>query len=229
MSVLSLISLFPNVLSGVLKFCISLSCRKHDSSTSVNKKIKNFSAILGQFKTLKVTLYVIRYMKTNFPTLVPKDIFTVDEAIPQSFRSWVLCLLGVLGTLFVICLATPIFAAIIIPLGVVYYFVQVSWTKQQEDKEGGVRVRKRGLFIETRIRKGGTKTSPACKINPYFTSDFHWFLFSPLSLRTALLRSHFKAAASAGLSVSLADILSLWRDSGRSVSDKSLRPSGEVS
>uniref|UniRef100_A0A8C7R851 Uncharacterized protein n=1 Tax=Oncorhynchus mykiss TaxID=8022 RepID=A0A8C7R851_ONCMY len=53
-----------------------------------------------------------------------KDIFTVDEAIPQSFRSWIMCFLGVLGTLFVICLATPIFTAIIIPLAVVYYFVQ---------------------------------------------------------------------------------------------------------
>ncbi|XP_044229320.1 canalicular multispecific organic anion transporter 1 [Thunnus albacares] len=53
-----------------------------------------------------------------------KDIFTVDEAIPQSFRSWLLCLLGVLGTLFVICLATPYFTIIIIPLALVYYFVQ---------------------------------------------------------------------------------------------------------
>ncbi|XP_038152385.1 canalicular multispecific organic anion transporter 1-like [Cyprinodon tularosa] len=53
-----------------------------------------------------------------------KDIFTVDEAIPQSFRSWILCLLGVLGTLVVICLATPFFAIIIIPLAVVYFFVQ---------------------------------------------------------------------------------------------------------
>uniref|UniRef100_A0A671YDR5 ATP-binding cassette, sub-family C (CFTR/MRP), member 2 n=1 Tax=Sparus aurata TaxID=8175 RepID=A0A671YDR5_SPAAU len=53
-----------------------------------------------------------------------KDIFTVDEAIPQSFRSWILCLLGVLGTLFVICLATPFFTILIVPLAVVYYFVQ---------------------------------------------------------------------------------------------------------
>uniref|UniRef100_A0AAQ4R4F2 ATP-binding cassette, sub-family C (CFTR/MRP), member 2 n=1 Tax=Gasterosteus aculeatus aculeatus TaxID=481459 RepID=A0AAQ4R4F2_GASAC len=53
-----------------------------------------------------------------------KDIFTVDEAIPQSFRSWLLCLLGVLGTLFVICLATPFFTIVIIPLTVLYYFVQ---------------------------------------------------------------------------------------------------------
>lgn len=53
-----------------------------------------------------------------------KDIFTIDEAIPQSFRSWLLCLLGVVGTLFVICLATPFFTIIIIPLAVIYYFVQ---------------------------------------------------------------------------------------------------------
>ncbi|KAK7930845.1 hypothetical protein WMY93_007240 [Mugilogobius chulae] len=53
-----------------------------------------------------------------------KDIFTVDEAIPQSVRSWILCFLGVLGTIFVICLATPFFTVVIIPLAVIYYFVQ---------------------------------------------------------------------------------------------------------
>uniref|UniRef100_A0AAY4E5D3 Uncharacterized protein n=1 Tax=Denticeps clupeoides TaxID=299321 RepID=A0AAY4E5D3_9TELE len=53
-----------------------------------------------------------------------KDMFTVDEMIPMSFRSWILCLLGVLGTLFVICLATPLFTALVVPLAVVYYFVQ---------------------------------------------------------------------------------------------------------
>ncbi|KAK3523187.1 hypothetical protein QTP86_021720 [Hemibagrus guttatus] len=53
-----------------------------------------------------------------------KDILTVDEMIPVSFRSWILCLFGVLGTLFVICLATPLFTAVILPLAVVYYLVQ---------------------------------------------------------------------------------------------------------
>uniref|UniRef100_A0A8C5GHE0 ATP-binding cassette, sub-family C (CFTR/MRP), member 2 n=1 Tax=Gouania willdenowi TaxID=441366 RepID=A0A8C5GHE0_GOUWI len=52
------------------------------------------------------------------------DIFTIDEAIPQSLRSWILCLLGVLGTLFVICLATPFFAVVLLPLALIYYFVQ---------------------------------------------------------------------------------------------------------
>lgn len=53
-----------------------------------------------------------------------KDILTVDETIPMSFRSWIACFLGVIGTLFIICLATPIFAAVIVPLAIFYYFVQ---------------------------------------------------------------------------------------------------------
>ncbi|KAG8549737.1 hypothetical protein GDO81_019822 [Engystomops pustulosus] len=53
-----------------------------------------------------------------------KDIFTVDETIPMSFRSWIACILGVISTLFMICFATPIFAAVIVPLAILYYFIQ---------------------------------------------------------------------------------------------------------
>lgn len=49
----------------------------------------------------------------------------------MSLRSWILCLLGVLGTLVVICLATPYFAIMIIPLAVLYFFVQVSCPEWQ--------------------------------------------------------------------------------------------------
>ncbi|KAJ4921364.1 hypothetical protein JOQ06_022808 [Pogonophryne albipinna] len=53
---------------------------------------------------------------------------------PQSFRSWLMCVLGVLGTLFVICLATPFFTIIIIPLALVYFVERlqgsyVDWTQ----------------------------------------------------------------------------------------------------
>ncbi|KAK5612185.1 hypothetical protein CRENBAI_022816 [Crenichthys baileyi] len=53
-----------------------------------------------------------------------KDIFTIDEAIPQMFSSWIMYLLGVLGTLFFLCLTTPFFIIVIIPLAVIYFFVQ---------------------------------------------------------------------------------------------------------
>ncbi|XP_071419361.1 ATP-binding cassette sub-family C member 2 isoform X2 [Pithys albifrons albifrons] len=52
-----------------------------------------------------------------------KDIFTVDETIPMSFRSWLSCFMAIISTLIMICLATPYFALVIIPLSIFYYFV----------------------------------------------------------------------------------------------------------
>ncbi|XP_015144307.2 ATP-binding cassette sub-family C member 2 isoform X1 [Gallus gallus] len=52
-----------------------------------------------------------------------KDIFTVDETIPMSFRSWLNCFMGIISTLLMIALATPFFTVVIVPLGIFYYFV----------------------------------------------------------------------------------------------------------
>ncbi|XP_010127494.1 PREDICTED: canalicular multispecific organic anion transporter 1 [Chlamydotis macqueenii] len=52
-----------------------------------------------------------------------KDIFTIDETIPMSFRTWLSCFMAIISTLLMICLATPFFALIIIPLSIFYYFV----------------------------------------------------------------------------------------------------------
>lgn len=37
-----------------------------------------------------------------------------------------MCLFGIISTLVMICMATPIFAVVIIPLGIIYVSVQVS-------------------------------------------------------------------------------------------------------
>uniref|UniRef100_A0A8C6RER0 ATP-binding cassette, sub-family member 2 n=1 Tax=Nannospalax galili TaxID=1026970 RepID=A0A8C6RER0_NANGA len=55
------------------------------------------------------------------------DISTVDDMLPQSLRSWLMCLFGIISTLVIICLATPVFAIIIIPLGIIYVSVQVFY------------------------------------------------------------------------------------------------------
>lgn len=55
------------------------------------------------------------------------DISTVDDTLPQTLRSWVMCLLGIVSILVMICMATPVFAIIIIPLGIVYVSVQVFY------------------------------------------------------------------------------------------------------
>ncbi|KYO39998.1 multidrug resistance-associated protein 1 [Alligator mississippiensis] len=51
----------------------------------------------------------------------------------MSFRSWLACLLGIVSTLLMICLATPFFALVVIPLALFYFFVQrfyVSTSRQ---------------------------------------------------------------------------------------------------
>ncbi|XP_032409131.1 canalicular multispecific organic anion transporter 1-like isoform X2 [Xiphophorus hellerii] len=53
-----------------------------------------------------------------------KDIFTIDEVIPQMFSSWIMYLLGILGTIVFLCLSTPLFIIVIIPLAAIYFFVQ---------------------------------------------------------------------------------------------------------
>lgn len=55
------------------------------------------------------------------------DISTVDDMLPVTFRSWTLCFLGIISTLVMICMATPIFAVIIIPLSIIYVAVQVFY------------------------------------------------------------------------------------------------------
>uniref|UniRef100_A0A6M2DRX2 ABC-type glutathione-S-conjugate transporter n=1 Tax=Xenopsylla cheopis TaxID=163159 RepID=A0A6M2DRX2_XENCH len=53
-----------------------------------------------------------------------KDIDVIDNVLPMVIRTWINMLFTVVGTLVVISIATPIFAAVIVPIGIIYYFVQ---------------------------------------------------------------------------------------------------------
>ncbi|XP_044597658.1 multidrug resistance-associated protein 1 isoform X2 [Cotesia glomerata] len=53
-----------------------------------------------------------------------KDVDVIDNALPANLRAWLFCLAGVIATLVVISYSTPIFIAIIVPIGVLYYFIQ---------------------------------------------------------------------------------------------------------
>ncbi|KAH0623848.1 hypothetical protein JD844_007017 [Phrynosoma platyrhinos] len=91
-----------------------------------DRRIGVYGALgIGQGKSLKNGIWG--------QGLIANDIFTVDETIPMSFRSWLNCCLGIVSTLVIICLATPYFAIIMLPLGLIYYFVQqfyVSTSRQ---------------------------------------------------------------------------------------------------
>ncbi|XP_060803850.1 multidrug resistance-associated protein 1 isoform X3 [Amyelois transitella] len=53
-----------------------------------------------------------------------KDVDVMDSSLPSQFADVIYCFFEVLGTLFVISFSTPIFLAVILPIGVVYYVIQ---------------------------------------------------------------------------------------------------------
>lgn len=55
-----------------------------------------------------------------------KDIDTIERAIPESFRSLNRCFFHVIFTVLVIAWSTPFFLFTLIPIILLYTFVQVS-------------------------------------------------------------------------------------------------------
>ncbi|XP_076227008.1 multidrug-Resistance like Protein 1 isoform X3 [Nomia melanderi] len=53
-----------------------------------------------------------------------KDTDVLDNVLPTILRSWITCLFSVVATLVVISFSTPVFTAVIVPIGAIYYFVQ---------------------------------------------------------------------------------------------------------
>ncbi|XP_074036471.1 multidrug resistance-associated protein 1-like [Leptinotarsa decemlineata] len=53
-----------------------------------------------------------------------KDVDTLDNVLPMTLDGWVMCFYEVIGTLFVISYTTPLFIAVIVPISIVYYFIQ---------------------------------------------------------------------------------------------------------
>ncbi|XP_029825767.2 multidrug resistance-associated protein 1 [Ixodes scapularis] len=56
-----------------------------------------------------------------------KDVDTMDIAIPMTVRAWLMCVLQVVSTLLIISISTPIFMAVAVPIGVLYYFIQLFY------------------------------------------------------------------------------------------------------
>jgi ATP-binding cassette subfamily C (CFTR/MRP) protein 1 len=55
-----------------------------------------------------------------------RDIETIDNVLPNLIRSFLNTFFSVMSTIVVISYSTPIFLSVVVPLGILYYFIQVS-------------------------------------------------------------------------------------------------------
>ncbi|CDW59347.1 multidrug resistance associated protein 1 [Trichuris trichiura] len=58
---------------------------------------------------------------------IGKDVDVVDNAIPITVRMWMMSMLNVISVLLVILISTPLFAAVFLPVLVLYYAVQRTY------------------------------------------------------------------------------------------------------
>ena len=100
--------------------------------------VGSFAMAIGSIKASK-TLHdnmlanIIRSPMTFFDTTplgrilnrFSKDIYTIDELVPRSLRMFIYMLFSCISTFVVICVASPWFLVIVVPLLVIYFLVQV--------------------------------------------------------------------------------------------------------
>ena len=55
-----------------------------------------------------------------------KDVDAIEKSIPESLKELFSCFFHVLFTIFVISFSTPLFITVLIPIVIIYVFVQVK-------------------------------------------------------------------------------------------------------
>ncbi|XP_075710611.1 multidrug resistance-associated protein 1-like [Rhinoderma darwinii] len=81
-----------------------------------------------------------------------KDIYVIDERFHYYLRTWLNCMLDVLGTILVIVFATPLFSVAIIPIGFLYLLIQryyIASSRQIRRLDGASRSPVISHFSET--------------------------------------------------------------------------------
>ncbi|KAI1280801.1 Multidrug resistance-associated protein 1 [Halotydeus destructor] len=97
-----------------------------------------------------------------------KDVDTVDSIIPETLSGWLECLLQVVASFFIISYATPLFLTVIVPISVVYYYIQkfyIPTSRQLKRLESITRSPIYSHFSET---LSGVSTIRAYKANQRF-------------------------------------------------------------
>ena len=72
-----------------------------------------------------------------------KDIYVIDEALPSTVLMFLGTSFSSLSVMIVIIFSTPIFAVVIVPLALIYFFVQVTKKHTRRGRTGNQKKRRR--------------------------------------------------------------------------------------
>ncbi|OQV17409.1 Multidrug resistance-associated protein 1 [Hypsibius exemplaris] len=100
-----------------------------------------------------------------------KDIDTVDTALPMLIRMWLNCMFSVIATIVVICIGTPLFASVIVPLGFVYYVIQRFFIASSRQLKRLESVSRSPIYSHFQESVTGTSTIVAMKQSERFIQD----------------------------------------------------------
>ncbi|GLH03628.1 Probable multidrug resistance-associated protein lethal(2)03659 [Gryllus bimaculatus] len=130
-------SLLTNVLHNPMSFFDTTPVGRIVNRFAVSVVLASVMTFVGGLKAARVIhLELLKnMMKTplGFFDVTPvgrilnrfsKDVDTLDTVLPMIIRGFLSCLVSVVATLFVISYSTPIFISVIVPVGILYYFVQ---------------------------------------------------------------------------------------------------------
>ena len=100
-----------------------------------------------------------------------KDVDYVDRPIPMTFGNLLRILFNVLGTVFVICYANPIFVAIIVPLSFLYYFIQQLYVRSSRQLKRLESVTRSPIYVHFSESLSGLSTIRAYDLNHQFSGE----------------------------------------------------------
>lgn len=84
------------------------------------KVLEHFAQINMQLSVISLCTHCLRFSK---------DVDVIDVTLPMTSRAFISQLFTVLSTGVVVVYSTPDIVVALIPVLIVYYFIQVSWTK----------------------------------------------------------------------------------------------------
>ncbi|CAL1532770.1 unnamed protein product [Lymnaea stagnalis] len=101
----------------LLAFTLVLNLRSIHASRKLHSSMLDqvLRAPMSFFDTTPVGRIINRFSK---------DLDDVDEEIPLTLHMWLECVFHVLATIIIVSYSTPLFMAFILPVGVLYFFIQ---------------------------------------------------------------------------------------------------------